>query len=52
MLGTRRKLYKHLVEIDSSRTYGDGFRDAKHSVAKYGLPNVINHIRRYRTLPN
>ncbi|KAH9695942.1 protein da1-related 1 [Citrus sinensis] len=47
-----KKAYKHLVEVDSSRAYGDGFRDAKHSVAKYGLRNVINHIRRYRTLPN
>ncbi|XP_015386203.2 protein DA1-like [Citrus sinensis] len=47
-----KKAYKHLVEVDSSRAYGDGFRDAKHSVAKYGLRNVINHIRRYRALPN
>lgn len=46
-----KQTFKHFVEIDSSRAYGDGFRDAKHSVARHGLKTVLTYITKYGTLP-
>ena len=45
------KALKHLVEIDCSEAYGEGFRDAQWAVGRYGLKNTINHIITYDTLP-
>ncbi|KAF5745640.1 hypothetical protein HS088_TW07G01232 [Tripterygium wilfordii] len=46
-----KNTFKHEVEMNSSHEYGEGFRDAGHAVAKYGLAPVINHIHKHGSLP-
>lgn len=42
---------KHLVEMDCTEAYGEGFRDAQWAVGRYGLKYTINHILTHETLP-
>ncbi|XP_022762144.1 protein DA1-like [Durio zibethinus] len=46
-----KQTFQDLVEIDSSHAYGEGFRDAKWAVEKWGPAKVVNHVLRYGTLP-
>ncbi|KAE8685377.1 Protein DA1 [Hibiscus syriacus] len=43
--------FKHQIESDSSKAYGEGFRQGNQAVNKYGLKRTLDHIRMTGSFP-
>ncbi|KAL6982805.1 Protein da1 [Sarracenia purpurea var. burkii] len=46
------EFFKHQIESDTSRVYGNGYRAGNRAVLKYGLQSTLNHIRLTGSFPS